>query len=347
MYIMICIIIILFLSNIIIYITMKNNQKDNIKKGIEEGLSKEREELDKYYEEYAKEKINTINIEFTNKYKEQKDRYEAEVTIINGKLSERRNEIYLLDKEIALKEEMIQRDKKSIDAELSLYKEKELEKIKNEIEKETEIQLKEQENQIQTHMAALGEQAAAMQDEQKKLQASLADYYEKQKVINEEILRQKKLKEKEAFYKLNLTENEIQDIIYIREFEKKFSNKELLQKAVYECYYKKPLTELIKRVLRGEEFSGIYKITSLKTNEIYIGRAVNIKKRWTDHIKSSMGIGTLVSSTIHKRLAADGVWNFTFEVLEEIEKDKLNEREAYWIDFYQSNIYGMNEKKGG
>ena len=39
--------------------------------------------------------------------------------------------------------------------------------------------------------------------------------------------------------------------------------------------------------------------------------------------------------------------NFTFEVLEEIEKDKLNEREAYWVDFYQSNIYGMNEKKGG
>ena len=60
-----------------------------------------------------------------------------------------------------------------------------------------------------------------------------------------------------------------------------------------------------------------------------------------------MGIGTLVSSTIHKRLAADGVWNFTFEVLEEIEKDKLSEREAYWVDFYQSNIYGMNEKKGG
>lgn len=144
-----------------------------------------------------------------------------------------------------------------------------------------------------------------------------------------------------------MTEDEIQDILYIREFENKFSNKELLQKAVYECYYKKPLADLIKRVLRSEEFSGIYKITSLKTNEIYIGRAVNIKKRWTDHIKSSMGIGTLVNSTIHKRLAADGVWNFTFEVLEEIDKDKLSEREAYWVDFYQSNIYGMNEKKGG
>lgn len=60
-----------------------------------------------------------------------------------------------------------------------------------------------------------------------------------------------------------------------------------------------------------------------------------------------MGIGSLVSSVFHKRIAADGCWNFTFEVLEKVEKDKLNEREAYWIDYYQTNIYGLNSKKGG
>ena len=347
MYIVICIIIILFISNFIVYFTMKNNQEDRIKKGIKEGLQRERLELDKYYEDYAKEKINAINKELEQKYEERKNYFQVEEYNLTNQLSDKRNKIALLDKEIEAKKQIIERDKESINNELSLYKENELTKIKFSIEKETEKQLEEQTAQLQAHMAALGEQAAAMQAEQEKLLATLNDYYAKQKVINEEILRQKELVEKETFYKLNLTQDEIQDILYIKEFENKFSNKELLQKAVYECYYKKPLTELIKRVLRGEEFSGIYKITSLKTNEIYIGRAVNIKKRWTDHIKSSMGIGTLVSSTVHKRLAADGIWNFTFEVLEEIEKDKLNEREAYWVDFYQSNIYGMNEKKGG
>ena len=347
MIIYITIIILLFISNFIVYFTMKKDYQNKVNKEVKKELQKMNLEIDRYYEEYGKNKINTINVEFEKKYKELEERFNSETALINSKLSEKRGQICVLDKEISLKEELIQRDKKSIDAELSLYKEKELEKIKYKIEKETEQQLEEQESKLQTHMAAVGAQSAAIQEELIKLQSSLNDYYDKQKIINQAILRQRELSEKETFYKLNLTESEIQDIIYIKEFENKFSNKELLQKAVYECYYKKPLADLIKRVLRGEEFSGIYKITSLKTNEIYIGRAVNIKKRWTDHIKSSMGIGTLVSSTIHKRLAADGVWNFTFEVLEEIEKDKLNEREAYWVDFYQSNIYGMNEKKGG
>lgn len=347
MYIYIVIIILLFISNFIVYFTMKKDYQDKVNREVKKELRKMNFEIDRYYEEYGKNKIDTINTEFEKKYKELEERFNSETALVNSKLSEKRSQIHILDKEISLKEELVQRDKKSIDAELSLYKEKELEKIKYKIEKETEQQLEEQESKLQAHMAAVGTQTAAMQEELVKLQSSLNDYYDKQKIINQAILRQRELAEKETFYKLNLTENEIQDIIYIKEFENKFSNKELLQKAVYECYYKKPLADLIKRVLRGEEFSGIYKITSLKTNEIYIGRAVNIKKRWTDHIKSSMGIGTLVSSTIHKRLAADGIWNFTFEVLEEIEKDKLSEREAYWVDFYQSNIYGMNEKKGG
>jgi len=41
-----------------------------------------------------------------------------------------------------------------------------------------------------------------------------------------------------------------------------------------------------------------------------------------------------------------GVWMFTFELLEECSKDKLNEREKFWIDFYQSDKTGMNSKGG-
>lgn len=37
---------------------------------------------------------------------------------------------------------------------------------------------------------------------------------------------------------------------------------------------------------------------------------------------------------------------FTFELLEECSKDKLNEREKFWIDFYQSDKIGMNSKGG-
>ena len=43
----------------------------------------------------------------------------------------------------------------------------------------------------------------------------------------------------------------------------------------------------------------------------------------------------------------EGIWNFTWELLEEVEKSKLNEREKYWIEFYETKNIGMNEKGGG
>lgn len=46
-------------------------------------------------------------------------------------------------------------------------------------------------------------------------------------------------------------------------------------------------------------------------------------------------------------MAEEGIWNFTFELLEECSRDKLNEREKYYIDFYKSNLYGYNLTKGG
>ena len=42
-----------------------------------------------------------------------------------------------------------------------------------------------------------------------------------------------------------------------------------------------------------------------------------------------------------------GIQNFTFEVVEKVSKDQLSEREKFYIEFYQTKEYGMNEKKGG
>ena len=45
-------------------------------------------------------------------------------------------------------------------------------------------------------------------------------------------------------------------------------------------------------------------------------------------------------------MAKDGPENFTFEIIEQVEKDKLKEREAYYINFYDSKNYGLNTIKG-
>ena len=41
-----------------------------------------------------------------------------------------------------------------------------------------------------------------------------------------------------------------------------------------------------------------------------------------------------------------GIENFTFELLETTPKDKLNEREKYYIDFYKTKEIGLNERSG-
>lgn len=50
---------------------------------------------------------------------------------------------------------------------------------------------------------------------------------------------------------------------------------------------------------------------------------------------------------LYKAMLKDGVENFSFEVLEECERSALNDRETYWIEFYQSQYHGYNMTKGG
>jgi group I intron endonuclease len=122
--------------------------------------------------------------------------------------------------------------------------------------------------------------------------------------------------------------------------------RENLDKLIYDVYVSKQVQEMIKRVLKGEAPSGIYKITRLKTGEIYIGKSTDIKKRWAEHCKTAYGVGTIAHSILHTTIKKDGIENFTFELLEEVPKDKLTEREKYWITFYGSKEYGLNERNG-
>ena len=112
------------------------------------------------------------------------------------------------------------------------------------------------------------------------------------------------------------------------------SFKEKLDKLIYETYVSKAVQEMVKRILCGSTCSGIYKITRLKTGEIYVGKSTDIKARWVEHVKTAYGVGSIASSILHTTMKKDGVQNFTFEVLEKVSKENLTEREKYWINFY-------------
>ena len=183
-------------------------------------------------------------------------------------------------------------------------------------------------------------------EELQKILGDIEDYRKKRDVINQEILRSRALEEKQDFYRIQLDETSIRDIQILEEIKPRLSKFDSLDKLVYDIYVKKVADEMIKRVLGGRAPSGIYKITRLKTGEIYIGKSTDIKARWQQHTKSVFHCGTISHSILHTTMERDGIENFTWELLEEVPKDRLSEREKYWIEFYDSKNYGLNERVG-
>ena len=43
----------------------------------------------------------------------------------------------------------------------------------------------------------------------------------------------------------------------------------------------------------------------------------------------------------------EGLWNFTFEKICYCNKEELNEKEKYYIEFFDTTNYGYNIKAGG
>jgi excinuclease UvrABC nuclease subunit len=70
---------------------------------------------------------------------------------------------------------------------------------------------------------------------------------------------------------------------------------------------------------------GIYLITNTLNGHKYVGRSINITKRWKEHLYSSRREDGFL---LHKAIKKHGVENFSFQVLEET--DKLYERECFW-----------------
>ena len=133
----------------------------------------------------------------------------------------------------------------------------------------------------------------------------------------------------------------------LQEISIKLNNKNILNKIIYEVYCKVPFQDMVKRVLENKEFSGIYKITYINTGESYIGKSTNIKKRWNDHLKTALGVeGGASKSYFHDKMSEYGFWNFTFQVLEKVDKDKLSEREKYYIELYDTKNQ-LNTRSGG
>ena len=148
------------------------------------------------------------------------------------------------------------------------------------------------------------------------------------------------------FYSLNLTDNQLNDILELDRFKHRLNDTSLVGKIIWSAFVLKATNDLCNRILGATKKCGIYKITNHETEQVYIGQSVNVSDRWKAHIKSGLGIDAPATNRLYNKMQQYGVWMFTFELLEECSKEKLNEREKFWIDFYHSDKIGMNGNSG-
>lgn len=159
-------------------------------------------------------------------------------------------------------------------------------------------------------------------------------------------LREREKEEKIDFYRIVISNNDITDIKMLNQFKLTFHNPIIINKLIWSNYLQKKVVEMCNRILGTTPKCGIYKITNLKTKQCYIGQSVNIAERWKQHCKCGCDIDASASNKLYQDMIKTGIWNFSFELMEECPRAQLNEKEAFWIKMYQSDIYGLNSTRG-
>lgn len=109
---------------------------------------------------------------------------------------------------------------------------------------------------------------------------------------------------------------------------------------------KKATTFRKKEKQKIKKSIGIYCITNTINNKKYVGKSVRLEIRINYH-------KNYLNKNKHPNNHLQFAWNkykqenFSFEILEECEKEYLNEKEKYYIELFNTKKEGYNYTRGG
>lgn len=325
----------LILIGILFFLIKKHRiilNKEKIK--LNKKFQKEEERLIKDYEE--------LEAKLAARAKGIQDNYAEKEKWLKWDLNKLKNDKETLDRHICELKDFGQRQ---VDEKIKDYEQLRLTQINHSLELEEKRKQELLQRQLDDFIASAAETKKSVNEEIEELKLLLEDYKSKRDLINQAIVHEKEIHEQQDFYRIVLSESDKEDIQILNTIEMRLHSREALYKLIYDVFYKKPLDDMLNRVLEGKEFCGIYRITNLKTNESYIGKSTNIKNRFKQHIRTAIGLDGVARTKIHGAMKEYGIDNFSFEVLEKCTKENYSEREKYWINFYETNVYGYNIQK--
>ena len=87
----------------------------------------------------------------------------------------------------------------------------------------------------------------------------------------------------------------------------------------------------------------IYKITNIQNNKVYIGQTIRpIEQRFKRHLNDALN--NILDTHFARAIRKYGKENFTIEEIDTAQtQEELNQKEQYWIRYYNSVKEGYNE----
>ena len=202
-----------------------------------------------------------------------------------------------------------------------------------------EYKYNEIEQDFDERVSLLNTELNSVQEELSALKATRA-------AAHEALLKEKEIKDNKDDYRLIPSASDLADARRLEIVKRELNKPRILSMLVWQTYWQPLAKKQFPLILKGKDSTGIYKITNQVTDECYIGQAVDVYKRWCEHCKSGLGIDTPQGNKLYKAIQEYGLENFTFELLIECSNSELNEKEKYFIELYQSNIFGYNSTGG-
>ncbi len=299
------------------------------------------------------EQITTIQNEITTNQRAL-DKIKWECGSLNDSIVNKTNELNNLKEQISVAQNEWLTQQLNLTKDLEQEKNKRLEILEDEIESKKAIYANE-----------LLKFKESCEHDQKNLEAAFDDFMSEMTNKADEIKEQVEYQEQKfqsllaplqqyekdqqakLFYTVQTPEEYREDIDFLlTTVSQKVAHPDIISKLVWSEYIKPYIDETFKRIGAKDE-PGIYKLTNINTGKAYIGKSTNVKKRIADHYKSAVGITTIADQKVHHEMLKSGIWNWTIEIITYCEKDKLNELEKYYIDFFKTQEYGYNRNSGG
>ena len=215
---------------------------------------------------------------------------------------------------------------------------KKLEGVKGEREQVVK-EIEERKKEVEDRLAEIN---LSIEGKTAELEALLGELGEKKERYTKVLLEESK--SNKEWWTLEVSPQEEEMVTLLRKLGSEYPLiREELAKVEWSKVWLPRLQELGgKEGLRG--CAGIYSLVLKEDEKVcYVGQAVDILDRWYTHVKKMVGAEKKGSERVYRYKPEDFWWT-VIERVEGSEKEKLDEKEKWWIEFYGAKEVGLNKK---